>query len=171
MLFSKVINFVSFIASYAARGVSVVGATALVIMMFMTGVDVTGRYLFNFPVPGSMELQMYLMAVVVGLALAYCALHKGHVRVELVISRLPRRAQLAMNIIASFVFLCLFIVITWRTVHRAQAMIAAQEESIYWGIPVSPFLLTVTVGCAVLCLVLLKDFIEDIHQLYQVVKE
>lgn len=165
---SKAVNFVGNIATAIARGTSVVGVSALVAMMFLTGSDVTLRYIFNRPIPGSMEVTEFMMAMVIGLGLAYCALQKGHVRVDIVLSRLPRLAQVVMNSIASFIFLGLFILITWRTAYRAESMMDQGLVSQVLYIPVYPFALVVTAGCAVLCLVLLKDFIED---LYQVVKK
>jgi len=168
MWLSKVAYFISIIASPTARVVNGIAATVLTMMMVLTGADVTLRYLFNWPVPGSWELTQFMMAIVVAFGLAYCALHKGHVRVEIVVSRLPRLAQLIMNSIASFAFLSLFIIITWRTVPRALAFIDPMPTTPVLFIPVFPFMLVTAFGCAVLCLVLLKDFFED---LYQVVKK
>lgn len=168
MWLSKAAHFISIIANRTVRGVSVVAASAMIAMMFLTGTDVTLRYIFNSPLPGSMELTEFMMVIVVALGLSYCALQMGHVRVDVVVSRLPKRAQVVMNTIASFVFLGLFILITWQTVPRVKAMIDVQLRSQVMGIPVPPFALVVTAGGAVLCLVLLRDFFDD---LYQVLKK
>jgi len=163
MWLSKVTHFINIIAKSAARGANVVAASALIAMMFLTGTDVTLRYIFNSPIPGSLELTEFLMAIVVGLALAHCALDKGHLRVDLVVSRLPKQVQLVLHSIASFTFLGLFILITWKTVDRAWAMFDDKIESAIFAIPAFPFVLAVAVGSAVLCLVLMKEFIDDLR--------
>lgn len=164
MWLSKAAHFISIIASPAARVINGIAAVFLAMMMVLTGADVTLRYLFNWPIPGSWELTQFMMAIVVAFGLAYCALQKGHVRVELVVSKLPRLARVVMNNIASFAFLSLFILITWRTVPRALAWIDPMITTVVLSIPVFPFVMLVAAGCAVLCLVLLKDFFEDLYQ-------
>ena len=81
-----------------------IAAGVLTAMMILTGFDVTLRYIFNRPIPGSYEITQYMMPIVVVFGLAYCALEEGHVRVELLTSRFPVRAQAFMNSIASLVF-------------------------------------------------------------------
>ena len=137
-----------------------IAAGVLAAMMTLTGVDVTLRYVFSRPIPGSFEITEYMMPIVVALGLAYCAIEKGHVRVDLVVTRLSERAQAIMNSLASFLFLGTFILITWQSVLRAQEMIRFGTTSHNLYIPVAPFVLVVTVGSAVLCLVLLREFID-----------
>lgn len=164
MWLSKAAHFISIVANPSAKVVNGIAAVVLTMMMALTGADVTLRYVFNRPIPGAVEITEFMMAIVVALGFAYCALRKGHVRVDVVVSRLPKRAQAVMDTIANFAFLGLFILITWRTVPRAQAMIEASLTSYILFIPVFPFVLVVTAGSAILCLVLLKDFMDDLYQ-------
>ena len=88
--------------SPVGRGASWVGSSDVVIMMVLTTADVILRYLFNWPMPGSWELTEYLMAIAVSLTLAYCALERGHIKVDIVLSLLPQRAQAAIRSIVTF---------------------------------------------------------------------
>ena len=168
MWLDKAAKFIGRISDPAAKITNYAGAVVLASMMLLTGSDVTLRYVFNKPIPGSYEVTEFLMSIVVALGLAYCAMEKGHVRVDLVISRLSDRTQAVMNFIASLVFLIMFILITWQSVYRAQAMIQANLTSHVLYIPSFPFVFVLTFGSAILCFVLLRDTLD---YLFQVVKK
>ena len=164
MWLNKSAHFLNIAVKPAAKAINYLGAAVLVSIMVLTGADVTLRYLFNSPITGSYELTEVLMVVIVAFGLAYCASEKGHVRVDLVVSRLPRRAQAVMNFIASLAFLSIFVIITWQSIYREQAMIEATVTTYVLFIPLFPFAFVVTVGSAILCLVLLAQTIEYLDQ-------
>ena len=61
----------------------------------LTAVDVVGRNLFNHPIPGTVELSQYMLAIFILLGLAYAQQMKAHVAVSIFTSRLPHRAHLS----------------------------------------------------------------------------
>ena len=164
MQFKKVIDFVGIAASVSAKIANTIAAAFLFILMLFVCSDVILRYFFHSPILGSFELTEVMMAILVGLSLAYCALQKGHVRVDLVVTMLPERVRTIMNGIANFAFLGLFVLITWRIVPRALQMKEVDQVTLILRIPVFPFVLVVAAGTAVLCLVLLKDLLDDLHK-------
>jgi len=164
MWFRKTADFLTFIASPAAKVLNTIAAGFLAAMMVLTGVDVFLRYIFNRPVTGSYEMTEFMMPIVIAFGLAYCALEKGHVSVQLVTSRLPERAQVVMHIFANLVFLAVFILITWQTLLRAKGMFDTGQTSIVLYIPVFPFVLAVAIGSAALCLVVLRDLFTYLSQ-------
>jgi len=64
------------------RWVAGVGAWSLVFLMLLTAADVVGRDLLGHPVPGTVELSQYLLAVFILSGLAYTQQIKGHVNVS-----------------------------------------------------------------------------------------
>jgi len=164
MWLRKTADFLTFIASPAARVLNTIAAGFLAAMMILTGVDVFLRYIFNRPVTGSYEMTEFMMPIVIAFGLAYCALEKGHVSVQLVTSKLPERAQVVMHIFANLVFLAVFILITWQTLLRAKGMFDTGQTSIVLYIPVFPFVLAVAIGSAALCLVVLRDLFTYLSQ-------
>jgi len=164
MWLNKVVHFIGITAGVTAKVANGIAAVFLFMLMLLTCADVALRYLFNKPILGSFELTEFMMAIIIGLALAYCALMKGHVRVDLVVSSLPARGQTIMNSIANFAFLGLFVLITWRIIPRALQMMEAGQLTAILRIPVFPFVLVVAVGTLVLCIVLLKNFFEDLSK-------
>ena len=141
-----------------------VGVAVLVLMMFLTAADVTGRYVFNRPILGSVELTEFMMATVVAFCIAYCAVMKGHVRVEVIVSRLPQRAQAIIDSITCFVGLGLFSLITWQCFVNMKLLFASKLTSSVLLIPVFPFAGVVGIGSACLTLVLLTDFLDSLSQ-------
>ncbi len=164
MLLSKAAHFMNIVAAPAARWMNMVAAITLAAMMILVGTDVVLRYVFSSPIAGSYEIIQYAMTIVVAFGLAYCALEKGHIRVNLLVSRLSARGQAVINSIASLVFLALFTVIIWQSLLRALLMIKAGQLSEVLYFPLFPFALVVVAGCAVLCLVLLRDLLEYLSQ-------
>jgi TRAP-type C4-dicarboxylate transport system permease small subunit len=162
MWLRKIVNLLNVIVGPAAKTLNTIAAGVLTSMMILTGVDVTLRYIFNRPIPGSYEITQYIMPIVVAFGLAYCALEDGHVRVELLIAGLPARMQALMNCMANLFFFSLFILITWQSFLRAKGMIDSGLMSEVLYLPVFPFVLTVTVGSATLCLVVLRDFFDSL---------
>jgi TRAP-type C4-dicarboxylate transport system permease small subunit len=144
------------------RFVGGAGAWFLIPLMVITAVDVVSRDVFNHPIPGTVELSQYMLAVFVLLGLAYTQQVKAHVAVSLFVSRLSRSVQLSLNILSAV--LCLFIsfIIAW------QGLVVGIEErtvSDMLRIPQYPFRLLVAVAAFLLGLELLIDLGESVKKL------
>jgi TRAP-type C4-dicarboxylate transport system permease small subunit len=139
------------------------GCVILFVMMMVTVADVVGRYL-RHPILGADELVGLLMVCLAATALAYCHIHKGHIRLQLLTERLPVKTQIALDIVAYF--FCLFgsVLITWRTLVRAQAYLVATRGQVtqIMGIPFFPFILVLGLGFLCLAIVSLVDMISSI---------
>jgi len=150
------------------RPVSVVlhsiGVGVLALMMLLTASDVTLRYVFNKPIVGSFDLTEYMMAIVVAFSLAYCAVMKGNVRVDLVVSRLSQRAQAIIDSVTGLLGLGLFSLITWQCFVYMKILFASKLASSVMLIPAFPFVGLVACGSALLTLVLLVDFLDFLSQ-------
>ena len=144
------------------RFIGGVGAWFLIPLMIITAVDVVSRDVFNHPIPGTVELSQYMLAVFVLLGLAYSQQVKAHVAVSLFISRLSRPVQLSLNILSAV--LCLFIsfIIAW------QGWVVGIEEktvSDMLRVPQYPFRLLVAVAAFLMCLELLMDVGDSLKKL------
>jgi TRAP-type C4-dicarboxylate transport system permease small subunit len=109
-----------------------VSSCALLFMAFMIVYDVFMRYVFNSPLPASVEASELIEPYVVFLPFAYALYAHRHVRVTLVTGRLPTRIRLATEI---FVYLLVFffcIILTyyswlefWQSYKIDETMLAA----------------------------------------------
>ena len=144
------------------RFIAGVGAWFLIPLMTITAIDVVGRDVFNHPIPGTVELSQYMLAVFILLGLAYAHQAKAHVAVSLLTSRLPHPVQLIFNIITTF--LCLFIscVLVWQG-----WVVGIDEKTVsdMLRIPQYPFRLLVALAAFLMCLELLIDFGDSLKKL------
>ena len=133
-------------------------------MMFLTASDVILRYVFNRPLVGAFDLTEYMMAIVVAFGLAYCAMMKGHVRVDLIVERFPQRAQAVIDSVTGLLSLGLFSLITWQCFVNIKLQFDSGVTSTVLLIPVFPFVGMVGIGSALLSLILLIDFLESLSR-------
>lgn len=141
-----------------------IGIAVLALMMGITGVDVFLRYVFNRPITGSTEIIAHMMAIIVGFGLAYCAVMKGHVTVDLVISRLQQRTQAVINAVTTLFSFGLLSIMTWQLCCHMKELFASGESSVVLLIPAFPFVALVALGSAILSLVFLSDLLDSISQ-------
>lgn len=143
----------------------------LVMMMLLTVLDVTLRRLFAQPIRGSMELTEYLMVCVGTLGLAWCASQGAHIKVDLIVSKLPLKAQ---KVIDSFNYLLVIGVsglIASQTFVRSGVVRNLGVASAMLDIPQYPFLLVVSFSYLLLFLTSIMLLIHAISSLIAKVGE
>ncbi len=103
----------------------VAGAT-LFAMMLLTTADVTGRYFFNSPILGTVELTQLMLAALVFLSLPVVCWRQEHVSVDLLDAVFPARLvwvrELIVNLLVS--------VALWVMARRVWAL---AERAFEWG--------------------------------------
>ena len=82
-------------------------------MMGLTVIDVLLRRLTPFPLIGVYEITEVTLASIVFLSLAYTWSLKGHIRVDILIKRVPVRLRALLNIISNLAGFVVFFLISW----------------------------------------------------------
>ena len=90
----------------------IISACTLTFMAFMTSLDVFLRYVFNSPLPASVEISQLLEPWVIFLPFAYTLAMDRHVRVSLVTMRLPRKLRLFSDLFSLLIAFALFTALT-----------------------------------------------------------
>ncbi|MBW1997557.1 MAG: TRAP transporter small permease [Deltaproteobacteria bacterium] len=85
----KIFRWVEFILSI----LYVAGAVAICALFLLMFGDVSGRFLFNSPIKGATEVSEYLLVAITFLSLGYAQLKGTHIRMESLVTRMPRRAR------------------------------------------------------------------------------
>jgi len=147
----------------AGKGFNILACTAVVAMMMLSVADVILR-LFGKPIPGTYELVGFLGTVVVSFALAFTSMEKGHIAVEILVEKLPQRAQLAIEAFCNLIGALLFAAIAWQAVVYGLDIKASGEVSLTLQMPPYPFIFGIAVGCALLALLLAADFIKSLRR-------
>ena len=100
-------------------------AWVMLALVLLMSANVLLRYLFSIGSVAAQELEWHLMSPIVLVGMAYALLHDGHLRVALIYAKLPTRARLAVNLIASLigvVFSGLVIWLGWKYVLQSYAI-------------------------------------------------
>lgn len=149
------------------RVVNSIGSAILFTMVLLMGLNVVLRYVFGYPIKGTVELEEFMLVILVFFGLAYAAVEKAHVRIEFVASRFPKTLQAALNTLVVFFTLVLCLLMIWQSAIWARHNFCHSTRSIILHVPLFPFMYLVVFGTALLCVVLL---IELLYYLSQVTK-
>jgi len=136
------------------------GAGFLFVLMVLVMAHVIGRYIFAFPVPGSVELIEFLMVLVVFLGFAECAVQRGNVSVDLFVDRLPKKAQAVIDTVTCFLSIGIVSLITWQSAVQAKVLWQSGHVSGVLHIPHYPFAILMVLGWAAFDLVLVAHFFD-----------
>jgi len=164
MWLNKVIHALKSVVNPVVRIINYVAAGVLGLMMFITAADVLLRYIFNRPISGTMELTSYMMVIVVGFGLSYCALVKGLISVEVLTSRFSPGVQAVLNCITYFFSFCFFSLVTWQSILYIKLMFESNLVSAVLLIPTFPFIAALALGSLVFTLVILVNFLDYLSQ-------
>ena len=134
-----------------------VGYVSLAGLIMITFVDVTGRYLINKPLQGSLEISELAMAVLGAFALLYTTTQRGHISVDLFFVRFSRRTQKAVNCAGALLGFATWGIISYRVYLLGRHIQETRETSSLLGIPISPFQFVFALGLALFALALLIE--------------
>lgn len=136
----------------------------LVIMMLLTVTDVLLRALFNTPVKGSLELTEYIMVITGFLGIAWCAVNRAHVKVDLILSHLPSRPQSIIDAFTLFLGLTVVPLVAWQGFAQIRRAYLEGAVSQALDIPNFPFYGIVGLGYGLMFLVLVIILVELIQK-------
>lgn len=108
---------------YAGGGLAFVASVAMVVLMLHVVVDVTGRYVFNHPLPGTLEtVTYYYMVMVTALPFAYVTRSQGQITVEMFTNWLPSRWLYLLEAFAGAIMLIYVSLLAWKIGQEAVEM-------------------------------------------------
>lgn len=140
---------------------------ALIMMMLLTCADVVGRYLLNQPVMGAFQGTQYLQATIVFLGAAWTQVKGGHVKVEVLYSRLPASAKPWIDLVMAFLLIAFGVVLTWKTGQQALYAYGIKEfpDITTKFIPVWLFRFIVSFGSLMLTIEFIMEFVDSLKSL------
>ena len=147
-------KLISTVINLLLKAMVVLATATLAAMMLLMATDVVCRYFFNSPVSGGLELIEYMMAVIVPLSVAYCALQGAHVSVELVVEKFPKRIQRVLTFFTSGLCIIFVGLISWQNFLYIGEMYRSHMTSAVLRIPAFPFVAATAVGMSVFALVM-----------------
>ena len=128
-------------------------------MMFLTCADIILR-LFRRPILGTYEIVGFLGAIVAGFALAQTTIERGHVAVQVVVTRFSPQIQKIIYLITHVLSIFLFALLAWECVQYGNDFRASGEVSLTLRMPFYPVVYGVAFSAVVVCLVLFVDILQ-----------
>jgi len=134
---------------------------ALFFMIFIPSFDVLLRTVFSKGILGAEELVSLMQVIIVFFALAYTAAQKGHIGVDLVYDRLPKRVQPFINSVISFICMVLCFLTSWQTFKHGKEIWGSSLTTVVLKIPIFPFEFLTALGFLLTGLIFLIDFMKS----------
>lgn len=138
-----------------------VAQIALVFAMLIIVANVILRVPWK-PVPGTVELVEMAGAVLLGMAVAYTAIMKGHIMVGVLVERFSPRVQGIVELVVSIVSLVFASLLAREILWYAVSMMERGYETGHLRLPIAPSIYLVAFGFIMLALVLLRDLIKAV---------
>lgn len=130
----------------ALRTFQILGMAIVVALMLLTVAHVVGRYVFDFPMLGVVEISGLMVITLVFFAAPYDFFIDRHIAVDVIVRRLPPALRLAVN---CFTYLVTLVVVTlamvW-TVKKGEQLSASGSVTDMLRIPIYPFYYVVAFG-------------------------
>ena len=89
------------------------GGILIILTMFGVCIDVVLRYFFSRPIFWMVEVTAYSLLYITFLGAAWLLKREGHVKMDLVLTRLKPRAQATLNVITSIFGIIICLVLVW----------------------------------------------------------
>ncbi len=162
-MIDRIIRFIDRLSEWSGK----ITSYSLLAMIAILSIEVLMRYVFNSPTIWAHELTMYLFAATVMLGGAYALLNDGHVKMDIIYTRLSDRKKAILDIV-TFLFFVIFIgALLWKGSDIACKSIKVMEKSdSAWSPYIWPSRLIVAIGALLLLLQGLVNFIKNIIYLF-----
>jgi TRAP-type C4-dicarboxylate transport system permease small subunit len=138
------------------RVLALAGGVVLLGLMALIAFDVVMRYVLRIPFLGAYEMTELAMALIVFLALPYCAATGGHVAVDVLGPLLERPALRWLNAALPLAGAALTFVIAWQSVLYALESRSRGEATNMLKIDLFPFQLLTAASMALFGAVLVR---------------
>lgn len=158
---SAIIKSIDKLNEWVAR----VASFAMYFLVLTLVYEVVARYLFKSPTLWSYDMTYMLSSIFLMFGLAYTFKMRGHVSVDLIAERLPRRAAALLACVMALVLFFPFLYLLMKVMIPNLRMSWAFKEKAAagtWLPPIYPFKAWVFMGLFLLMLQGVSEFIKDL---------
>ena len=138
-----------------------IAGIVLAVMILLTCANIFLRIVWT-PIKGTFELMGFFGAVVTAFALGYTQIHKGHTGIDIVVNLFSVRARRVLTGTCYFICMIFFAIVGWQIAKWATTIWRTGEITETLRIIFYPFTYAVALGCFILSLVLLVDFLKQL---------
>ena len=134
------------------------------LMMMSIVFDVVMRYFGGIPIHGMIELNEFLMVLIIFLALGKCQSRRANIRINILFNRFSEGTRIRLNILAWIIGLITFFSITIFGLE--QAFLSTLHNEVKWGVvkfPIWPGRIVLAVGALMLSAQFLMDILAEMR--------
>jgi len=153
--------------SFVSDKLKVVGAVFLFGMAVLTCLDVIGR-LFKHPIFGSVELVSFMGVIAVACSLPFTHMEGGHIGVELVVRKFPRKIREIIKLCTEVLSLILFLLVTWKMFEYSIKVRNSGELSMNLQLPEYGIIFLLGCGFVILTMAIIYSILKTISNLRKI---
>lgn len=147
------------VSEYSGKGLSFLFIVLVGVLFY----EVIARYVFNSPTHWAHETSIFLFGGSCVLGGAYVLFHKAHVNLDILYSRVSRRKQAILDLIAAPAFFFIMVLMIWHgTKFAATSWAVLERASTVWAPPIYPFKTLIPIAAFLLLLQGVAKFIRDL---------
>ena len=154
-------NFLENLSTRLNKWTVWLAGSALVLMMLISVINIVLRIVAR-PFGGTTEMVGWLAALTAALALGYTQMNRGHVAIDLLVSRFSHRTRAVLDSLMSFITIALIVLATRQLAVHAGNLWQRGSVSETMHIAYYPFTYVVAFGFSCLALALLVDGIKSL---------
>lgn len=162
---SVITNFLVAAVNRTARTANTLGLILVLAMVILLVADITLRTFFNRPIAATIELEQFMLIWVVFLGLAWAGIEKAHVSIDLLHRNFPEWTKPVVDCFTCILGIAVFFLIAWQTLLFSISSMHAGELGGETGLPIWPFMMIMSFGGGLMCLVLFTDLLRCSIQL------
>jgi TRAP-type C4-dicarboxylate transport system permease small subunit len=140
----------------------IVGGVAVLALMSVATANVVLR-IFHIPFRGAYELVSFIGAIVIAFALGFTQQRKGHIVVDILTERFPKKLSKILDLVNHFVTMVFFAVVAWQIYRVGMQIWSSGELSETLKIIYHPFIFAVSAGFITLSLTALVQLMYDMR--------
>ena len=143
-------RLVSWLGITPSQVLAFVSCLILFVMMLLTFIDVTGRYIFNSPLPALHEIISYMMPGLIFCIMPLVCTQEGHVTIDLFDVFLSQRIKQLQGFVVNLIGCGTMIFISWRLAEKSATHYEFNEvtDDLYLRIWLFSLLMAVLSACA-----------------------
>ena len=141
------------------RSFMLVAGVFMVAMILITCANIFLRIVW-VPIKGTFELMGFFGAVATAFVLGYAQMKRSHISVDILVNRFPQRIQKIFSGINYFICMIFFTIVGWQIYRLATTLRQTGEVTETLRIIYYPFTYGVALGCLLLAMALLVDFLK-----------
>lgn len=162
------------IFDWVIYALAILAAALIIFIVIATTTEIVSRLTLNHSISGILEITEYCLLFMTFLGAAWVLREEGHVKIELILSRLGTRTQCILNIVTSIIALIICIIVTWygikvtweyyETGYLLSTVLKPASFYLFAVIPLGMFLL------AIQLIRRIGKFVRELRSLYTKVK-